>query len=119
MNNYLLAAFRPGGNAARRAMAEELAALPGLPVSGEVLARVSLMSCLLRDGDLPGWDRELARCEALLAGSPRPELESMVRIAQPPVPPSTAGGRRPRTCSPGTATCGSPRPCGAAGSTGW
>ncbi|MFI7466019.1 BTAD domain-containing putative transcriptional regulator [Nonomuraea sp. NPDC049646] len=91
MNNYLLAAFRPGGNAARRAMAEELAALPGLPVSGEVLARVSLMSCLLRDGDLPGWDRELARCEALLAMAPRPELESMVRIAQ--TPRATLDGR--------------------------
>ncbi|MFB9208061.1 BTAD domain-containing putative transcriptional regulator [Nonomuraea spiralis] len=82
MNNYLLAAFRPGRNAERRAMAEELAALPGLPVSGEVMARVFLMSCLLRDGDLPAWDRELARCEALLAATPRPELESMVRIAQ-------------------------------------
>ncbi|GAB3989046.1 hypothetical protein GCM10029978_113080 [Actinoallomurus acanthiterrae] len=82
MNNYLLAAFRPGRNAERRAVAEELANLPGLPVSGEVTARVFLMSCLLRDGDLPGWDRELARCEALLATAPRPELESMVRIAQ-------------------------------------
>ncbi|MEV0387022.1 BTAD domain-containing putative transcriptional regulator [Nonomuraea sp. NPDC050643] len=86
MNNYLLAAFRPGRNAERRAVAAELADLPGLPVGGEVMARVFLMSCLLRDGDLPGWDRELARCEALLAGqvavAPRPELESMVRIAQ-------------------------------------
>ncbi|SNS51830.1 Predicted ATPase [Actinomadura meyerae] len=82
MNNYLLAAFRPGRNAARRAVAAELAELPGLPASGEVLARVFLMSCLLRDGDLPGWDRELARCEALLSAAPRPQLESMVRIAQ-------------------------------------
>ncbi|XRQ10805.1 BTAD domain-containing putative transcriptional regulator [Actinomadura welshii] len=82
LNNYLLAAFRPGRNAARRAAAEELAGLPGLPVSGQVLARVFLMSSLLRDGDLPGWDRELARCEALLGANPRPELEPMVRIAQ-------------------------------------
>ncbi|MGW7481748.1 BTAD domain-containing putative transcriptional regulator [Nonomuraea muscovyensis] len=82
MNNYLLAAFRPGRNAERRAVAAELASLPGLPVSGEVMARVFLMSCLLRDGDLPGWDRELARCEALLDAAPRPGLESMVRIAQ-------------------------------------
>ncbi|PZG17579.1 hypothetical protein [Nonomuraea aridisoli] len=44
------------------------------------MALVFLMSCLLRDGDLPGWDRELARCETLL--KERPELESMVRIAQ-------------------------------------
>ncbi|MFG2019382.1 BTAD domain-containing putative transcriptional regulator [Actinomadura geliboluensis] len=82
MNNYLLAAFRPGRNAARRAVAAELAELPGLPASGEVMARVFLMSCLLRDGDLPGWDRELARCEALLSAAPGPQLESMVRIAQ-------------------------------------
>ena len=82
MNNYLLAAFRPGRNAERRTVAEELADLPGLPVDGEVMARVFLMSCLLRDGDLAGWDRELARCEALLDAAPRPELESMVRIAQ-------------------------------------
>jgi DNA-binding SARP family transcriptional activator len=82
MNNYLLAAFRPGRNAERRRTAEELANLPSLPVSGEVMARVFLMSCLLRDGDLPRWERELARCEALLGVAPRPELESMVRIAQ-------------------------------------
>ncbi|MFG2247824.1 BTAD domain-containing putative transcriptional regulator [Spirillospora sp. NPDC048823] len=82
LNNYLLAAFRPGRNAERRAAAEELANLPGLPVSGEVMARVFLMSCLLRDGDVPGWDRELARCETLLGAAPRPELESMVRVAQ-------------------------------------
>ncbi|MEV4259266.1 hypothetical protein AB0J52_39420, partial [Spirillospora sp. NPDC049652] len=82
MNNHLLAAFRPGRNAERRLMAEELANLPGRPAGGEVMARVFLMSCLLRDGDLPAWDRELARCEALLAAAPGPELESMVRIAQ-------------------------------------
>ncbi|MEU8799058.1 BTAD domain-containing putative transcriptional regulator [Spirillospora sp. NPDC048819] len=82
LNNYLLAAFRPGRNTERRAAAEELANLPGLPVSGEVMARVFLMSCLLRDGDVPGWDRELARCETLLDAAPRPELESMVRVAQ-------------------------------------
>jgi hypothetical protein len=82
LNNYLLAAFRPGRNAARRAAAEELADLPGLPPGGEVMARVFLMSCLLRDGDLPGWDRELARCETLLDEAPRPELESLLRVAQ-------------------------------------
>ncbi|RMI36207.1 hypothetical protein, partial [Actinomadura harenae] len=82
MNNYLLAAFRPGRNTERRLMAEELANLPGQPAGGEVMARVFLMSCLLRDGDLAGWDREFARCEDLLASAPGPELESMVRIGQ-------------------------------------
>ncbi len=82
LNNYLLAAFRSGRNAARRAAAEELAGLPGLPTSTEVMARVFLMSCLLRDGDLAGWDRELAHCERLLRTALRPEIESMVRVAQ-------------------------------------
>jgi DNA-binding SARP family transcriptional activator len=82
LNNYLLAAFRPGRNARRRAAAQELAGLPGLPASVEVMARVFSMSCLLRDGDLAAWDDELARCERLLEATPRPELESMVRIAQ-------------------------------------
>ncbi|MBP2326092.1 DNA-binding SARP family transcriptional activator/type II secretory pathway predicted ATPase ExeA [Kibdelosporangium banguiense] len=83
LSNYLLAAFRPGRNTARRAAAEELASLPGLPVSAEVLARVFLMSCMLRDSDLAGWDRELARCEQLLDTARRPEIESIVRVAQP------------------------------------
>jgi DNA-binding SARP family transcriptional activator/tetratricopeptide (TPR) repeat protein len=82
LNNYLLAAFAPGRNAERRAAAAEMTGLPGLPVSGELVARIFLMSCLLRDGDLAGWDRELARCEQALATAHRPELESMVRIAQ-------------------------------------
>ncbi|TCO50843.1 BTAD domain-containing putative transcriptional regulator [Actinocrispum wychmicini] len=83
LNNYLLAVFRPGRNAVRRAAAEELVALPGLPLSDEVTARVHLMSCMLRDGDLAGWDREFARCEQLLRTAPRREIESMVRLAQP------------------------------------
>ncbi|MEV5571328.1 BTAD domain-containing putative transcriptional regulator [Spirillospora sp. NPDC052269] len=81
MNNYLLAAFRPGRNTERRLMAEELANLPGRPAGDEVLARVFLMSCQLRDGDLHAWDRELARCEALLDAAPSPQLKSMVRSA--------------------------------------
>jgi DNA-binding SARP family transcriptional activator/ATP/maltotriose-dependent transcriptional regulator MalT len=82
LNNYLLAAFRPGSNALRRVAAQELAGLPGLPAGIEVNARVLLMSCLLRDGDLAGWDRELAHCERLLQATRRPEIESMVRVAQ-------------------------------------
>ena len=51
-------------------------------MSTEVNARVMLMSCLLRDGDLAGWDRQLAQCERLLLAARRPEIESMVRVAQ-------------------------------------
>ncbi|MGI5168827.1 BTAD domain-containing putative transcriptional regulator [Spirillospora sp. CA-253888] len=79
--NYLLAAFAPGRNAARLRAAEEMLELPGLPRGAEMVARVSLMACLLRAGDLARWDRELARCERLLEVG-RPELEGMVRIAQ-------------------------------------
>ncbi|WP_131742589.1 hypothetical protein, partial [Actinomadura roseirufa] len=91
LNNYLLASFAPGRNAARRAAAEELAHLPGLPGGGEILARVFLMSCMLRDGDLAGWDRELARCERLLDAAPHTDLESMVGIAR--TARATLGGR--------------------------
>ncbi|WP_067489959.1 AfsR/SARP family transcriptional regulator [Actinomadura hibisca] len=79
--NYLLAAFAPGRNAARLRAAEEMLELPGLQRGAEMVARVSLMACLLRAGDLARWDRELARCERLLEVG-RPELEGMVRIAQ-------------------------------------
>ncbi|TDC56834.1 hypothetical protein E1281_06235 [Actinomadura sp. KC345] len=117
LNNYLLAAFRPGRNAARRAAAEELAHLPGLPVSGEVMARVFLMSCLLRDGDLPGWDRELARCGTLLDRTPRPELESMVRVAQ--TARSTLDGRWDEAEELLAHDMRSARRSGAAGSGAW
>ncbi|MEU5877531.1 BTAD domain-containing putative transcriptional regulator [Spirillospora sp. NPDC047279] len=82
LNNLLLAAFVPGGTATQRRTAEEMAALSGVPRSTELIARLFLMSCLLRAADLPGWDRELARCRVLLGDRPRPELESMVRIAE-------------------------------------
>ncbi|MFG2002154.1 BTAD domain-containing putative transcriptional regulator [Spirillospora sp. NPDC048911] len=82
LNNLLLAAFVPGGTATMRRAAEEMAALPDIPRSTELIARIFLLSCLLRSGDLAGWDREMARCRALLGERPRPELESMVRIAE-------------------------------------
>ncbi|WP_192809504.1 AfsR/SARP family transcriptional regulator [Actinomadura rudentiformis] len=82
LNNLLLAAFVPGGTETMRRAAEEMAALPDIPRSTELIARIFLMSCLLRSGDLAGWDREMARCRVLLGERPRPELESMVRVAE-------------------------------------
>jgi hypothetical protein len=82
LNNHYLAAWAPGGDAVRRAAAEEMLALPGLPRVTELIARVLRMACLLRAGQLSEWDRDLARCERLLDEIGRPELESMVRIAQ-------------------------------------
>ncbi|MFI0447078.1 BTAD domain-containing putative transcriptional regulator [Actinomadura sp. 6N118] len=82
LNNLLLVAFVPGGTATMRRAAEEMAELPDIPRSTELIARIFLMSCLLRSGDLAGWDREMARCRVLLGERPRPELESMVRVAE-------------------------------------
>lgn len=82
LNNYLLASFVPGRNAQRLRAAEEMAALPRLPRASELIARIFRMSCLLRAGDLPEWDRELAHCRQLLGDRPHPELESVIRVAQ-------------------------------------
>lgn len=82
LGNYLLASFAPGRNAERLRAATEMAALPGLPRSTELIARAFAMACLLRAGDLPAWERELDRCRRLLKEAPRPELESIVKVAQ-------------------------------------
>ncbi|WP_189241490.1 BTAD domain-containing putative transcriptional regulator [Planobispora rosea] len=82
LNNYYIAAWVPEREAERRAVAEEILALPGLPRVTEVIARVFRMASLLRAGELAEWDRDLARCERLLGETGRPELEAMVRIAE-------------------------------------
>ncbi|MGJ6964142.1 BTAD domain-containing putative transcriptional regulator [Streptosporangium sp. G11] len=82
LNNYLLACWVPGRNPERLRAAEEMLALPRLPRATELVARVLRMACLLRAGDLTGWDLDLARCERLVEEVRRPELEAMVRIAQ-------------------------------------
>ncbi|MEU3100869.1 BTAD domain-containing putative transcriptional regulator [Streptomyces griseoflavus] len=82
LGNYLLASFAPGRNTERLRAAAELAALPALPRSTELIARAFAMACLLRAGDLAGWERELDRCRLLLKEAPRPELESIVKVAQ-------------------------------------
>lgn len=82
LNNCLLAAWIPGRNAERLRLAEEMLALPGLPVADQLIARVFRMSCLLRAGELAEWDRDLFRCRQLLGDSPRPELEAMIRISE-------------------------------------
>ncbi|MEV4220403.1 BTAD domain-containing putative transcriptional regulator [Nonomuraea sp. NPDC049725] len=82
LSNYLLAAFVPGRTHERRAVAERMAALPGLSPSTELVARVTRLACLLRTAELDEWDRELARCERLLDRDRRPDLKAMVRIAQ-------------------------------------
>ncbi|MEU4538742.1 BTAD domain-containing putative transcriptional regulator [Streptosporangium sp. NPDC023825] len=82
LNNYLLACWVPGRNPERLRAAEEMLALPRLPRATELVARVFRMACLLRAGDLTGWDLDLARCERLIEEVRRPELEAMVRIAQ-------------------------------------
>ncbi|WP_329429886.1 AAA family ATPase [Streptosporangium sp. NBC_01495] len=82
LNNYLLSCWVPGRNPERLRAAEEMLALPRLPRATELVARVFRMACLMRAGDLTGWDLDLARCERLVEEVRRPELEAMVRIAQ-------------------------------------
>ncbi|MGI5272625.1 BTAD domain-containing putative transcriptional regulator [Nonomuraea sp. CA-218870] len=82
LNNYLLAAFVPGRNGERLRAVEELLAIPCLRREDRLVARAIRLSCLLRAGDLAEWERELTRCEQLLRELRRPELESMVRVAQ-------------------------------------
>nr|BFE87943.1 hypothetical protein GCM10020093_105440 [Planobispora longispora] len=85
LNNYFIAAWVPEREAERRAAAEEILALPGLPRATELIARVFRMASLLRAAELAEfgeWDRDLARCERLLEEAGRPELEAMVRIAE-------------------------------------
>ncbi|MFF5112317.1 BTAD domain-containing putative transcriptional regulator [Streptosporangium sp. NPDC000509] len=82
LNNYLLACWVPGRNPERLRAAEEMLSLPHLPRATELVARVFRMACLMRAGDLTGWDLDLARCERLVEEVRRPELEAMVRIAQ-------------------------------------
>ncbi|MGI5346717.1 BTAD domain-containing putative transcriptional regulator [Streptomyces sp. CA-250714] len=82
LGNYLLASFAPGRNAERLCAAREMAALPGLSRSTELIARAFLMACLLRLGDVPAWERQLDRCRRLLKEAPHRELESIVRVAQ-------------------------------------
>ncbi|WP_419998887.1 BTAD domain-containing putative transcriptional regulator [Streptomyces boninensis] len=82
LGNYLLASFAPGRNRERLEAAEEMAGLAGLPRSTELIARTFQMACLLRAGDLLAWEQQLDHCRRLLKEAPRPELESIVKIAQ-------------------------------------
>jgi hypothetical protein len=97
LNNHYLAAWAPGGDAVRRAAAEEMFALPGLPRVTELIARVLRMACLLRAGELSEWDRDLAATGADRAGSPRSSTNSLAEQniwslcgRSPFSPPSTA-----------------------------
>ncbi|MEJ3652739.1 BTAD domain-containing putative transcriptional regulator [Actinomycetes bacterium KLBMP 9759] len=82
LTNLMHATFVPGRNAERLRVAAELVDLPGLPTAHAVVGRVQRMACLLRAGDLAEWDRDLDRCEGLLAVARRPELESLVGMAR-------------------------------------
>ncbi|WP_182874755.1 AfsR/SARP family transcriptional regulator [Microbispora sp. H10670] len=82
LNNYMIASWVPEREDERRRAAEEMLAVPGLPATAEIVARVHRMACLFRAGELAEWDRDLARAEHLLQEVRSPELTAMVRIAQ-------------------------------------
>lgn len=80
--NYLLASFVPGNNAVRLRAADEMTTIPGLPKAARLVGGVFRLSCLMRAGELAEWERELATCERLLAEMHRPELETLIRVAE-------------------------------------
>ncbi|WP_182886368.1 AfsR/SARP family transcriptional regulator [Microbispora sp. H10885] len=82
LNNYMIASWVPEREDERRRAAEEMLAVPGLPATAEIVARVHRMACLFRAGELAEWDRDLARAEHLLQEVRSAELTAMVRIAQ-------------------------------------
>ncbi|GLW21475.1 ATPase AAA [Microbispora amethystogenes] len=82
LNNYMIASWVPEREDERRRAADEMLAVPGLPATAEIVARVRRMSCLFRAGELAEWDRDLARAKHLLQEVRSSELTAMVRIAE-------------------------------------
>ncbi|WP_155360046.1 AfsR/SARP family transcriptional regulator [Acrocarpospora macrocephala] len=82
LNNYINAAWVPGGGRDRLAAAEEMIALPGLTRSAELVARIMRMTALLELAEVAEWHAELARCRRLTAEVHQPDLVAMVWLAE-------------------------------------
>jgi hypothetical protein len=82
LNNQWIALWTPDDEDARRKIADELIALPGLSRSTELVARQHRMSCLLRTGEMDAYYADLARCRELLQVVRRPELEGVYLITE-------------------------------------
>ncbi|MFI5956638.1 BTAD domain-containing putative transcriptional regulator [Cryptosporangium sp. NPDC051539] len=82
LNNYYIAAWIPEREAERTRATTEAIALPGLPRPHELVARIHRMGNLMRAGDLPGFDADLARARELAGEVDRPELDGVLRFAE-------------------------------------
>ncbi|WP_067178549.1 AfsR/SARP family transcriptional regulator [Microtetraspora niveoalba] len=82
LNNYLIAAWVPAREHERLRAVEEMLAVPRLPASAELVARIQRLHCMFRMGELAEWDRDLARAERLLREVRSSELTAMVRVAE-------------------------------------
>ncbi|GAA3397135.1 BTAD domain-containing putative transcriptional regulator [Cryptosporangium minutisporangium] len=82
LNNYHIAAWVPEREAERRRATDEAIALPGVPRPHELVARIHRMGMLLRAGDLPGFDADMARARELVGEVNRPELDGILRFAE-------------------------------------
>ncbi|MFG1928368.1 BTAD domain-containing putative transcriptional regulator [Cryptosporangium sp. NPDC048952] len=82
LNNYYIAAWVPEREAERTRATTEAIALPGLPRPHELVARIHRMGNLLRAGELPAFDADLARARELVGEVNRPELDGILRFAE-------------------------------------
>ncbi|GLX92273.1 AfsR/SARP family transcriptional regulator [Herbidospora sp. NBRC 101105] len=82
LNNALTAFWTEDGMTRRAAWCDEMLALPGLPKSTELVARIMRMVVTLQRGDLPAWHADLGRCRRLLGEVHRPDLAAMVWVAE-------------------------------------
>ncbi|MER7280241.1 BTAD domain-containing putative transcriptional regulator [Dactylosporangium sp. NPDC000244] len=82
LNNHMCATLVPQRLAERRASADELLTLPGLPRTAEIMARLQRMMTEVSAGDAAGFDADLARCVRLAEGIRAPVLAAQVRYAQ-------------------------------------
>ncbi|WP_066365252.1 BTAD domain-containing putative transcriptional regulator [Herbidospora mongoliensis] len=82
LNNALTAFWLNDGLARRMAYCDEMLALPGLPRSTELVARIMRMVVTLQTGDLAAWEADLGRCRRLLTEVHRPDLAAMVWVAE-------------------------------------
>ena len=82
LNNYLVAAaWIPDRRDQRLAAVNEMLTLCPLPWRVEIVARLHRMILLMSQGDLAGYDRDLARCRHLLTEIRVPELAAYVSYA--------------------------------------
>ncbi|MFB9443862.1 AAA family ATPase [Dactylosporangium vinaceum] len=82
LNNAWNVAWVPQRLAERRATTDELLAIPGLPRTVEVMARLHRMITEVSVGDVAGFDADLARAVRLAEEIRSPVLPAQVRYAQ-------------------------------------